>query len=85
MEQSKMECPLCGCVGFYIKDPDDEYETYEFAWRDGNVEFRRGCGSRQAVPKFAMTPRFFATSVHGMERPRPITIHGAIINCVFAL
>ena len=26
-------------VSFYIKDPDDEYETYEFAWRDGNVEF----------------------------------------------
>ena len=35
----KMKCPLCGCVSFYIKDPDDEYETYEFAWRDGNVEF----------------------------------------------
>ena len=34
-----MKCPLCGCVSFYIKDPDDEYETYEFAWRDGNVEF----------------------------------------------
>jgi len=35
----KMKCPLCGCVSFYIKDPDDEYETYEFAWRDGNIEF----------------------------------------------
>ncbi|MBT8365851.1 MAG: hypothetical protein KJP23_14240 [Deltaproteobacteria bacterium] len=34
-----MKCPLCGCVSFYVKDPDDEYETYEFAWRDGNVEF----------------------------------------------
>ena len=34
-----MKCPLCGCEKFYIKDPDDEYETYEFGWRDGNVEF----------------------------------------------
>ena len=34
-----MKCPVCGCVEFYIKDPDDEYETYEFSWRDGNVEF----------------------------------------------
>lgn len=34
-----MKCPLCGCVEFFIKDPDDEYETYEFGWRDGNVEF----------------------------------------------
>ena len=34
-----MKCPQCGCVEFYVKDPDDEYETYEFGWRDGNVEF----------------------------------------------
>ncbi len=34
-----MKCPLCGCVSFYVKDPDDAYETYEFDWRDGNVEF----------------------------------------------
>jgi len=34
-----MKCPLCGCVDFYIKDPDDAYETYGFSWRDGNVEF----------------------------------------------
>ena len=34
-----MKCPQCGCEKFYVKDPDDEYETYEFAWRDGNVEF----------------------------------------------
>ena len=34
-----MKCPVCGCVEFYVKDPDDEYETYEFSWRDGNVEF----------------------------------------------
>ena len=34
-----MKCPLCGCAKFYVKDPEDEYGTYEFAWRDGNVEF----------------------------------------------
>jgi hypothetical protein len=34
-----MKCPFCGCASFYVKDPDDEYETYEFSWRDGNVEF----------------------------------------------
>ena len=34
-----MKCPQCGCENFYIKDPDDEYESYEFSWRDGNVEF----------------------------------------------
>ncbi len=34
-----MKCPLCGCEKFYIKDPDDEYETFEFELREGNVEF----------------------------------------------
>ena len=34
-----MKCPLCGCKTFYLKDPDDEYETYEFELHDGKVAF----------------------------------------------
>ena len=34
-----MKCPLCGCQTFYVKDPDDEYETCEFELRDGRVQF----------------------------------------------
>ena len=34
-----MKCPKCGCEKFYIKDPDDEYETYEFEGRDGEICF----------------------------------------------
>jgi hypothetical protein len=34
-----MKCPLCGCERFYVKDPDDEYETYEFICQDGEVVF----------------------------------------------
>jgi hypothetical protein len=26
-------------MNFYIKDPDDEYETYEFEIREGRVAF----------------------------------------------
>ena len=29
-----MKCPVCGCLEFYVKDPDDEYETYEFELRE---------------------------------------------------
>ena len=36
-----MKCPLCGSIKFYIKDPDDEYETYEFDVEKGEVNFRR--------------------------------------------
>ena len=34
-----MECPLCGCQDFYIKNPDDEFETYEFSVGSGEVRF----------------------------------------------
>jgi hypothetical protein len=34
-----MKCPLCGCEKFYVKDPDDEYETYEFELHDGKAAF----------------------------------------------
>ena len=34
-----MKCPLCRCEKFYVKDPDDEYETYEFECPDGEICF----------------------------------------------
>ena len=36
---SDSKCPVCGCEEFYVKDPDDEYETYEFTCKDGRVCF----------------------------------------------
>ncbi len=36
---SDSKCPVCGCEEFYVKDPDDEYETYEFTCKDGKVCF----------------------------------------------
>ena len=34
-----MKCPVCSCANFYIKDPEDEYETYEFELKDGQFAF----------------------------------------------
>ena len=34
-----MKCPLCGCLEFYVKDPDDEYEIYEFTCKDDDIVF----------------------------------------------
>lgn len=31
------KCPVCGCMTFYVKDPDDPYESYSFACGDGGV------------------------------------------------
>jgi hypothetical protein len=34
-----MECPLCGCQDFFVKDPEDEFETFEFSVASGDVSF----------------------------------------------
>ena len=37
-----MKCPFCGCQTFYVKDPEDEYEIYEFGLDSGDVVFSDG-------------------------------------------
>jgi hypothetical protein len=34
-----MKCPVCGSQRFFIKDPKDEYDTYEFDLKAGQVVF----------------------------------------------
>ena len=34
-----MACPLCRSSKFYIKDAEDEYETYEFEVTHGRICF----------------------------------------------
>ena len=36
---SDLKCPFCGSRTFYAKDPDDEYETYEFNCKDGEISW----------------------------------------------
>jgi hypothetical protein len=43
-----MACPLCGCEKFYVKNPEDGYETFEFDVKKGEIVFaseeaRREC------------------------------------------
>jgi hypothetical protein len=33
------KCPICGCEEFYVKDQEDDYETYEFRCEDGEINF----------------------------------------------
>ncbi len=34
-----MACPICKSKQFYVKDPDDAYEYYEFEYQGGQVQF----------------------------------------------
>ena len=36
---SETKCPLCGSQRFYVRDPEDEYEIYEFDLDEGEVVF----------------------------------------------
>jgi hypothetical protein len=36
---ARSKCPVCGCEKFHVKNPDDEYDIYEFECRDGEVCF----------------------------------------------
>lgn len=32
-----MKCPDCGCQRFYVKDPEDQYNIFEFDLVDGRI------------------------------------------------
>ena len=34
-----MKCPVCGSLNFFVKDPDDEYETFEFELKDDTLVY----------------------------------------------
>lgn len=34
---SSMKCPDCGAKRFYVKDPEDQYNIFEFDLEDGGV------------------------------------------------
>jgi hypothetical protein len=34
-----MKCPVCGSLNFFVKDPDDEYETFEFELKDASIVY----------------------------------------------
>jgi hypothetical protein len=45
-----MKCPICGSLNFFVKDPDDEYETYEFELKGESTVFKpAAAGSRPEV------------------------------------
>lgn len=44
-----MKCPLCRSEEFYIKDSEDEFETYEFHVKEGKPLFHK-METGQGVP-----------------------------------
>jgi hypothetical protein len=36
---SESQCPICGSVEFYVKDPEDEFGTYDLKLCNGEITF----------------------------------------------
>ncbi|MBA3029788.1 MAG: hypothetical protein FP816_13420 [Desulfobacteraceae bacterium] len=43
-----MKCPVCKCETFYVKSPDDEFETREFKCPEGTVCFEDGLDASES-------------------------------------
>jgi hypothetical protein len=35
---AQMKCPVCGSQRFYVKDPEDQYNTCVFDLKNGEIE-----------------------------------------------
>ena len=53
-----MKCPICGCQNFFVKDPEDEFETHEFSVAGGEVSFSADAQDAP-VPKVQETTETF--------------------------
>jgi hypothetical protein len=53
-----MECPYYCSRNFYLKNPDDEHETYEFDFREGKVVFLEKGEVPLSLPLEKDTPIF---------------------------
>jgi hypothetical protein len=64
--EKEMKCPLCGCKNFFVKNPDDEFETHEFSMVGGEVSFSAGAEDGP-VPELQETTEAFCNkcSWHG--------------------
>ncbi len=40
-----MACPLCKSQQFYVKNPDDSFETYDFDLKKGQIQFEDPVGA----------------------------------------
>ena len=63
---TETKCPVCGCRTFYIKNPQDAYDLYEFQYPDGRICFDPSVDA-SAVPQIDSDTEIFCNdcSWHG--------------------
>lgn len=64
--KKEIKCPVCRSKEFFIKDPDDAYECYEFSVTNGQLAFDPEV-DQQSIPDFVDQTEVFCQicSWHG--------------------
>ena len=58
---AEVKCPFCGSQDFFLKDPDDAYETYEFQTIGAEASFQ-GQGDSSEHPELTDNSETFCSS-----------------------
>lgn len=53
-----MKCPDCGAQGFYVKDPEDQYNISEFSLKKGVIEYVGESAEEDPLPVLEETEIF---------------------------
>ncbi|MGD2030076.1 MAG: hypothetical protein PVG86_09090 [Desulfobacterales bacterium] len=70
-----MKCPVCGCIKFYVKDPEDEYEIYEFECRDGVIRFESDVSDSE-IPEVGKETETFCNNCAWHDKFKKISKKG---------
>jgi hypothetical protein len=54
-----MACPVCQSDAFYIKDPADAFEIYEFKFQDGRIQFDEDDDAEASAPIMREGPEIY--------------------------
>ena len=58
---ARSKCPVCGSEKFHVKNPDDQYDIYEFECQDGEVCFEDDLADEACPPVDDNTETFCNT------------------------
>jgi hypothetical protein len=53
-----MACPVCQSDAFYIKDPTDAFEVYEFKFQGGRIQFEED-DAKDSAPNMSENPEIY--------------------------
>jgi hypothetical protein len=57
-EVISMACPICKSNDFYSKNPDDDYDVFEFTFENGQIQYEHEDAESDA-PRMSENPEIY--------------------------